>query len=498
MGASYSSKKISRKDVKDETNSNEIPEIRDQLNEIEEHLRSRNGALIAMIFLVFIFISVSMFNTYYQLKSHSCLYSSVTKCVAADKFCSSDSGVTSNNNFTFEYLTNQEIEIHRNFSKVNDQTVNVDYYKLNSDQNIVHSVFPLDFYLNDSVPTTGTGIGVSDLLDLGTSNGYYIRTENSPVAGAEVVATGISFYLGAFDGLTTLSGSSVGQISYIINQGFDTASKNTSNVVYLDNPLGSHSIGDNKETGIVYIPGNDDNFQIGTFIRNNYAPANINQFGIKSNLRPGTSVIFSNFLKSQTVPYQEMKSYIKATNVTQNIKLSNYRNNTYCNEKNKKGCTCVEPGTQVINDCKNYYFDDATGNYIKNDGQGVSVRFCTYGGTNQGTKGVQLNEPPAYETQLKGTANNEPTYYFNGYSPGQGKTGGDANTEKSRRYQLPAIFCSDASKLEAGRTTNVNDLYNPANTDTLYSDIDRVYQSTQPNYITGATTDIVALGHQAP
>jgi len=496
MDASYSSKKISRKDVKDETTSNGNPLIRKQLNEIEEHLRSRNGALIAMIFLVFIFISVSMFNTYYQLKSHSCLYSSVDKCVAADKFCSSDSGVTSNNNITFEYLTNQEIEIHKDFSKVNDQTVNVDYYKLDSKQNITPSVFPLDFYLKESVPTTGTGIGVSNLLGLGSSTGYYIRTEASPVTEADVVATGISFYLGAFDGLTTLSGSSVGQISYIINQGFSKASEDTSNVVYLDNPLGSHSIGNTKETGIVYIPGNDNNFQIGTFIGNGNAPANINQFGIQSSLSPGTSVIFSNFLKSKTVPYQEIKSYIKATNVTQNIKLSNYRNNNYCNDKKTDGCTCVEPGTQVIEDCKNYYFDDATGTYKKTDGTGASVRFCTYGGTKtEESNGLQLNEPPNYASQLKGTDNNKPTYYFNGYSPGKAP---DPSVEKDNRYQLPAIFCSNATTLVRNRTTAGNELYENEDSDILYSSLNKVYNSKQPNYITGATTNVVALGHQAP
>jgi len=498
MDASYSSKKISRNEAKNQINTTGFDtQTKNQLNEIEEHLRSRNGALIAMIFLVFIFISVSMFNTYYQLKSHSCLYSSVDKCVAADKFCASGSGVPSNNNIIFEYLTNQEIEIHKDFSKVNNQTVNVDYYKLDSDQNIVSSVFPLDFYLNDSVPpASGTDIGVSNLLDLGTNNGYYIRTEASPVTGAAAVTTGISFYLGAFDGLTTLSGSSVGQISYIINQGFSNSSAETSNVVYLDNPLGSNPLGSNKETGIIYVPGNDNNFQIGTFIGDSNAPANINQFGIQSSLSPGTSVIFSNFLKSQTVPYQEIKSYIKATNVTQNIKLSNYRNNNYCNDSNKEGCTCVEPGTQVIEDCKNYYFNDVTGTYIKTDGSGESVRFCTYGGTDQGNNGLQLNEPPTYQSQLKGTSDNKPTYYFNGYSPGSGQTGTPAKIKY--RYELPAIFCSNATKLEPNRTTENNKLYNPANTEISYSDIDGVYQATQPNYITGATTNVVALGHQAP
>lgn len=455
-------------------------DIVNRLKESNGSLSNFNGLLYGILFVTFIMVTLISFNIYFEFRHHLCAFSNVRKCVAGDKFCASKKTIQSDKNFAVEYLTNQSISINLDLNNVTNQTLDINYYYFNTaTENISGtSIFSLDFNFTDIVPSTG----VSDILSLGSSAGYHVNTN------------GVSIYLYPFSG-KTITGVSASQIEYIISQGMSASS----DVAYIFEPLEGTVNGNPPNSGIVFISDSIDyQFQVGTFILEKYVNSNPRNLGVTSSVT-GTSSLFNNFSKNNFIPYEETLSDLETFNITEIIKLNNYKSRQNCNDKNKTGCNCIEPGLENIPDCKKYSYNQETGDYTalvsKNFSNENKVRFCSYLSSGSGSadskSAVQINVPNAYSQVIDKNSNNA-SYYKYGYDPNNPVK--DVDTFKNERYELRSIFCSDTSSLTNYDPENDNKLYTPNPGNVGNSNIGTcVWNSKQPNgQIVGNT---VNLGH---
>jgi len=455
-------------------------DLKDRMRESIGKIKTFNGLLVVLILLLFcVFFMISL-SIYFEFRSHLCTFSSVRKCVASDKFCATKSQVQNDNNFAVEYLTNQNMEINTDLRSVRNQTIQIEYYNYNSTtQNIGTSVFNLDFNFTDSVPAGG----VSNILSLGPSVGYY---DNN--------SAGVSIYLYPFSG-KTIDGLSVSQIDKVISEGMSASSV----VAYIDEPLeGSKS--EYGNSGVVFVSDVEEyEFKLGTYILMSYANANPSNLFVTSN-EVGVSSLFTNFQKTNSVPYQEVVSDLSGVNITEIIKLNNYKSRQNCNDTIKTGCTCADPVVKYLPNCNNYTYDSTTGVYSPLSGKSTttvpSVRFCSYlsnsgaGDTNQA---VATNVPSSYDTFTNDKTVN---YYRDGFAPGKTPVS-DPNNFKSERYNLPTIFCSNVplgTTFPTDYDPTNNSIYQANSTQTTYSSVGTsLWNSQNPNAKVVGNT--INLGH---
>ena len=447
--------------------------LKDQLKIQNTSLKDFNNMMYGLIFLIFLTILLSFLNTYYDFRSHICKHSNVKKCLAADKICSHTGQVNSSSISNSEFISNQNFIINLNLGSVVNQQLKIQYPNpTNSDPG--PCIFYMDFNFTDSVPTGPSG--VSNVLNLGASAGYFTNTH------------GVSIYLYPFtsDGIT---GTSVSQIEYIISQGM----LNSSKVGYLDEAFEYPKNDSSENTGVIYLKGDNNSFQLGGFIKNNSGSYSSNNYEIVSDISGKTS-LFNNYSKTTTVPMEKIYSADDNINISEIIKTNNYISSQHCNENTTEGCVCSDPVLLTLPDCNNYYYDSQDKIYkLKTSSKGSqkdlpgSVRFCSYFPTTDSSSknSIQLNEPPTYDSTLEGAVLTN-GYYYNGYRPGEGEGG----TNSSERYQLPSIFCSDTNNLNSYKPKN-NKLYKTG-TDTV--DLTTAYGSCQPNAIL-SSNGVVNLGH---
>ena len=464
------------------TTKNMSKDLKERMGKSIGKIKTFNGLLVVLVLLLFsVFFMISL-SIYFEFRSHLCTFSNVRKCVASDKFCATKSQIQTDNNFAVEYLTNQNIGINTDLTQVINQTVQVGYYNYdNTTKNIGTSVFNIDFNFTDSVPIGG----FSDILSLGPSVGYHVNP-----------SSGVSIYLYPFAG-KTIDGVSVAQIDKVISEGMSASS----DVAYIDEPLeGSKSQFNNNKAGVVFVSDVDDyQFKLGTYILMSYANANPKNLSLTSS-QVGVSSLFTNFQKSDSIPYQEIISNISAVNITEIIKLNNYSSRQNCNDTNKTGCTCVDPAVQYLPNCNDYTYDPTTGIYTphsgKNSSIGGSVRFCSYlanSGAGDGSQAIAINVPSAYSSFTKdGTGVN---YYKDGFAPG--KTPTTTPNFETDRYNLPSIFCSNVSGTNIPNDYNPenNSLYKQGSTDDDYASVGTsAWNSQNPNAT--VVGNLVNLGHR--
>lgn len=442
-------------------------------------LSTFNGLLYGILFVTFIMVTLIALNIYYEFRHHLCAFSNVRKCVAGDKYCTTKKNVQNDKDFAVEYLTNQSISINLDLNNVTNQTLSVDYYNFDTTtQNIDISTFSLDFNFTDSVPSTG----VSNILGLGPSAGYKVNTN------------GVSIYLYPFEG-KTITGVSAAQIENIISLGMSASSE----IAYIFEPLEGTVSGDVPNSGIVFVSDIVDyQFQLGTYILQNYANANPRNLGVTNSVT-GDSSLFTNFSKNKFIPYQETVSDLKAVNITEIIKLNNYKSRQNCNSGTCVGCNCIDPVLEYIPNCKDYTYDSSTGDYTRIDGKGAGaepqkVRFCSYlasSGVADAKNAIQINVPSAYDSIIP-TDTSKVSYYSSGYDPNNPVK--DPGSFKGQRYELGSVFCSNTASLGGGYQPSENNLYTSKSGTNGYSDAGTsVWNSKQPNgQIVGNT---VNLGH---
>lgn len=456
-------------------------DLKNRLGESIGKIKTFNGLLVVLILLLFsVFFMISL-SIYFEFRSHLCTFSSVRKCVAADKFCATKSQIQNDQNFAVEYLTNQNMEINTNLTSVRNQTVQIEYYNYDSTtQNIGTSVFNLDFNFTDSVPPGG----VANILSLGPSVGYY---DNN--------SAGVSIYLYPFSG-KTIDGVSVSQIDKVISEGMSASSV----VAYIDEPLeGSKS--EYGNSGVVFVSDIEEHeFKLGTYILMSYANANPSNLSVTSS-EVGVSSLFTNFQKTNTVPYQEVVSDLSGVNITEIIKLNNYKSRQNCNETTKTGCVCADPVLKYLPNCNDYTYDSTTGIYSPLSGKstisGPSVRFCSYlsnSGSGDSNQAIAINVPTAYNTYT--TNGKTVNYYRNGFAPGKTPVS-DPAAFKTERYNLPTIFCSNVPSegdFPSSYDPANNSIYQEDSGDNSYSSVGTsVWNSQNPNAKVVGNT--VNLGH---
>lgn len=454
-------------------------DIVNKLKQASGSLSTFNGLLYGILFVTFIMVTLIALNIYYEFRHHLCAFSNVRKCVAGDKYCTTKKNVQNDKDFAVEYLTNQSISINLDLNNVTNQTLSVDYYNFDTTtQNIRTSTFSLDFNFTDSVPSTG----VSNILGLGPSAGYNVNSE------------GVSIYLYPFEG-KTITGVSAAQIENIISLGMSASPE----IAYIFEPLEGTVAGNVPNSGIVFVSDIVDyQFQLGTYILQNYANANPRNLGVTNSVT-GDSSLFTNFSKNNFIPYQETVSDLKAVNITEIIKLNNYKSRQNCNSGTCVGCNCIDPVLEYIPNCKDYTYDSSKGDYTRISGKGGSadtekVRFCSYlasSGVADAKNAIQINVPSAYDSIIP-TDTSKVSYYSNGYDPNNPVT--DVTSFKSQRYELVSVFCSNTASLGGGYQPSENNLYRSKSGTNGYSDAGTsVWNSKQPNgQIVGNT---VNLGH---
>tara|TARA_R110000822_G_scaffold56167_7_gene142182 strand:- start:8259 stop:9674 length:1416 start_codon:yes stop_codon:yes gene_type:complete len=446
-------------------------------------LKNFNVLMYGLIFLLFLTIVLTFVNTHYDFRSHLCKHSNVKKCVAADKVCAHSGAVTSSQSSSAEFLTNQNLVINLNLKNVKSQRLIVKYTDPQNSTSGPCSFF-MDFDYTNPVPTTGTCYE-PDLLGLGPSAGYHINDH------------GVSFYLYPFARSTdNITGTSVSQIEYIISQGM----LNSPKVIYLDEPFENPKSvsSSNQPTGVVYLKGDSNVFQLGGFIKEKYGGFNNAQYNVKSN-KTGNKSLFSNFGKDTNIPMEKIVSSDGNINVTEIIKTNNYKSSQSCKDGVSSGCACVDPVIVTLPDCNKYYYNTVDNIYkLKPTSKGVdnlpeTVRFCTYFPSSSVTDGtnsnsIQLNQPPSYGGVIKrGVLLGG--YYYDGYKPGSGEGPG----KEGNRYGVSNVFCSNTTTLKGYHPKN-NQLYTTDTRDTDYSDLSTAYGSCQPNaqLLSGG---VVNLGH---
>ena len=441
-------------------------------------LKNFNVLMYGLIFLLFLTIVLSFVNTHYDFRSHICKHSNVKKCVAADKVCAHSGAVTSSQTTSAELLTNQNLVINLNLQNVESQRLTVEY---TDPQNSTSGpcLFFMDFDYTNPVPATGTCYK-PNLLGLGPSAGYHINDH------------GVSFYLYPFAGSAdNITGTSVSQIEYIISQGMINSPK----VIYLDEPFeNSKSFSSSDQpTGVVYIKGDSNVFQLGGFIKENQGGFNNDQYNVTSNKTGGKS-LFSNFGKDNNIPMQKIVSSDETINVTEIIKTNNYKSSQSCNSGVSSGCACVDPVIVTLPDCNKYQYDTTDNVYkLKTTSKSTdnpppeTVRFCTYfppSSVNDGnnSNSIQLNEPPSYTSKLQAVPNG---YYYDGYKPGTGEGPG----KRKQRYGVSNVFCSNIANLRPEYNPKDNKLYELTGTN-----LSTAYGSCQPNAQL-LSNGVVNLGH---
>ena len=452
--------------------------LSDELKIQNISLKNFNVLMYGLIFLLFLTIVLTFVNTHYDFRSHLCKHSNVKKCVAADKVCAHSGAVTSSQSSSAEFLTNQNLVINLNLKNVESQRLTVEYTDPQNSTSGPCSFF-MDFDYTNPVPTTGTCYA-NNLLGLGLSAGYHINDN------------GVSFYLHPFArSPDNITGTSVSQIEYIISQGMCFSPK----VIYLDEPFENSKGSDTSDqpTGVVYLKGDSNVFQLGGFIKEKYGGFNNAQYNVKSN-KTGSNSLFSNFSKTKDIPMGKIVSSDGNINVTEIIKTNNYKSSTSCNSGVCSGCACVDPVIVTLPDCNKYYYDTTDKIYkLKPTSKGVdnlpkTVRFCTYFPPSSVTDGInsnsiQLNQPPSYGRVIKNGVL-PGGYYYDGYKPGSGSN----NRRADNRYGVSNIFCSNTITLR-GYHPKDNQLYTTASTD-----LSTAYGSCQPNaqLLSGG---VVNLGH---
>lgn len=452
-------------------------DMKESINNAKQSLSKFNGMLYAILFFTFIVVTLMSLNIYYEFRYHICAFSNVRKCVASDKFCSNSNTVQSDQNFAVEYLTNQTISINLDLNNVTNQSLLIDYYNYDTTtENIGTSVFSLDLNFTDSVPSTG----VSNIQSLGPSAGYNVNSN------------GVSIYLYPFSG-KTITGISAAQIDSIISAGMSGSPL----VAYLDEPL-EVSKGEVENSGVVFISDiSDYQFQTGTYILQKYANANPKNLKLTSTV-VGTSSLFNNFASNNTVAYQETVSDLETINISEIIKMNNYKSRQNCTESNKSGCICIDPVLQYIPNCKNYAYDSSNNEYNLLQGKNSSplskVKFCSYlsdTGTANNKAAIQNNVPASYNNIISKGKN--PQFYANGYQPNNPISSLKVSEFKSERYQRQSVFCSNVDSLTGYNPVN-NDLYASGANDRGYSNAGTsVWNSTLPNGKFVGNT--VNLGH---
>ena len=456
--------------------------LSDELRIQNISLKNFNVLMYGLIFLLFLTIVLTFVNTHYDFRSHLCKHSNVKKCVAADKVCAHSGAVTSSQSSSAEFLTNQNLVINLNLKNVESQRLTVEY---TDPQNSTSGpcLFFMDFDYTNPVPTTGT-YGTS-LLGLGPSAGYHINDH------------GVSFYLYPFAGSTdNITGTSVSQIEYIISQGMCFSPK----VIYLDEPFENSKGSDTSDqpTGVVYLKGDSNVFQLGGFIKEKYGGFNNAQYNVKSN-KTGNKSLFSNFGKDTNIPTGKIVSSDGNINVTEIIKINNYKSSQSCNSGVCSGCACVDPVIVTLPDCNKYHYDTVDKIYkrkqaSKGENLPETVRFCTYFPPSSVTdssssNSIQFNQPLSYGSVIKNGVL-PGGYYYDGYKPGSGSN----DSRSFDRYGVSNIFCSNTTTL-TGYHPKDNQLYTTTDpTSTDYSDLSTAYGSCQPNaqLLSGG---VVNLGH---
>lgn len=453
--------------------------IVNKLKEASGSLTTFNGLLYGILFVTFIMVTLIALNIYFEFRHHLCAFSNVRKCVAGDKYCTTKKNIQNDKDFAVEYLTNQSISINLDLNNVTNQTLSVDYYKFDTTTQIIgNSTFSLDFNFTDSVPSTG----VSNILGLGPSAGYNVNTN------------GVSIYLYPFEG-KTITGVSASQIENIISLGMSASPE----IAYIFEPLEGTVAGVVPNSGIVFVSDIVDyQFQLGTYILQNYANANPRNLGVTNSVT-GVSSLFTNFSKNNVIPYQETVSDLKAVNITEIIKLNNYKSRQNCNSGTCVGCNCIDPVLEYIPNCKDYTYDPKTGDYTrisskKGPPATEKVRFCSYlasSGAADGKSAIQINVPSAYTSIISKGKN--VSYYSSGYDPNNPVKGPDVGSFKSQRYELESVFCSNTASLGGGYQPSKNKLYTSKANEGRYSLGTSAWNSKQPNgQIVGNT---VNLGH---
>ena len=454
-------------------------DIVNKLKEASGSLSTFNGLLYGILFVTFIMVTLIALNIYFEFRHHLCAFSNIRKCVAGDKYCATKKNVQTANNFAVEYLTNQSISINLDLNNVTNQTLSVDYYKFDTTTQIIGtSTFSLDFNFTDSVPSTG----VSHINGLGPSAGYNVNTN------------GVSIYLYPFES-KTITGVSVAQIENIISLGMSASPE----IAYIFEPLEGTVAGDVPNSGIVFVSDIVDyQFQLGTYILQNYANANPRNLGVTNSVT-GVSSLFTNFSKNNFIPYQETVSDLKAFNITEIIKLNNYKSRQNCNSGTCVGCNCIDPVLEYIPNCKDYTYDSSTGDYTRISGKRgpaapEKVRFCSYLASSvaaDSKSAIQINVPSAYNTLIP-TDTSKVSYYSNGYDPNNPVT--DTSSFIHNRYELGSVFCSNTASLGRGYQPSDNNLYTSNTNTNGFSDAGTsAWNSKQPNgKIVGNT---VNLGH---
>jgi len=451
--------------------------LSDELKIQNISLKNFNVLMYGLIFLLFLTIVLTFVNTHYDFRSHLCKHSNVKKCVAADKVCAHSGAVTSSQSSSAEFLTNQNLVINLNLQNVESQRLTVEY--TDPQNSIGPCSFFMDFDYTNPVPATGD-YGTS-LLGLGPCAGYHINDH------------GVSFYLYPFAGSAdNITGTSVSQIEYIISQGM----LNSPKVIYLDEPFENSKGSDTSDqpTGVVYLKGDSNVFQLGGFIKEQQGGFNSDQYNVKSN-KIGNKSLFSNFSKTKDIPMGKIVSSDGNINVTEIIKTNNYKSSQSCNDTVKDGCACVDPVIRTLPDCNKYHYDTDDNIYkLKRTSKGENlpetVRFCTYFPSSSVTdssssNSIQLNQPPSYGGVIKGGVL-PGGYYYDGYKPGSG----EGPSKKGYRYGVSNVFCSSTATLK-GYHPKDNQLYTTSGTD--YSDLSTAYGSCQPN--AQLSGDVVNLGH---
>jgi hypothetical protein len=439
-------------------------------------LKNFNVLMYGLIFLLFLTIVLTFVNTYYDFRSHICKHSNVKKCLAAHKVCAHSAAVTSSQTTSAEFVTNQNMVINLNLKNVESQRLSVEY---TDPQNSTSGpcLFFMDFDYTNPVPTTGTCYGTS-LLGLGPSAGYHINDH------------GVSFYLYPFAGSAdNITGTSVSQIEYIISQGM----LNSPKVIYLDEPFENPKsvISSDQPTGVMYIKGDSNVFQLGGFIKTQQGGFNRDSYKVISSVI-GNKSLFSNFGKTKTIPMHTVTSADDTINVSEIIKTNKYKSSQDCNGGVSTGCACVDPVIVTLPDCNKYYYDIENHIYRLRptpkgnvDNLPDTVRFCSYFPPiipSNSSNSIQFNQPPAY--LIKDDAVKPKGYYYKGYKPG---TGENSNQAK-QRYELPSIFCSNTHTLN-GYHPKDNQLYKLNDTD-----LSTAYGSCQPNAQL-LPNNVVNLGH---
>jgi hypothetical protein len=460
-------------------------ELSDELRIQNISLKNFNVLMYGLIFLLFLTIVLTFVNTHYDFRSHLCKHSNVKKCVAADKVCAHSGAVTSSQSSSAEFLTNQNLVINLNLKNVESQRLTVEY---TDPQNSTSGpcLFFMDFDYTNLVPTTGTCYA-KNLLGLGPSAGYHINDH------------GVSFYLYPFArSVDNITGTSVSQIEYIISQGM----LNSPKVIYLDEPFENSKTSETSDqpTGLIYLKGDSNVFQLGGFIKEKRGGFNNDSYGVSSN-KTGNKSLFSNFGKDNIIPMQKIVSSDETINVTEIIKTNNYKSSQSCKDGVSSGCTCVDPVIVTLPDCNKYYYDTVDNIYkLKPSSKGhnppETVRFCTYFPSNSVTdssssNSIQLNQPPSYNTELKNAVEG---YYYDGFAPGRKEAPKDSD-RASQRYGVSNIFCSNIANLTTGYHPKDNKLYKTTDPgDPGYTNLSTAYGSCQPNAQL-LSNGVVNLGH---